>query len=469
MTLRHGFEEDVESHRDRPTQAAKIGSTIRRPSEPPGQLVPDLPAGRREGVGAVAPRRRRPRPPAGRASPSGRPPRSARASLSRGSGLAAKRSCWVPERPLVPGDAVEPGPARVGDVDRRRPAPGRPACLVERDGRQRLAARRRPGGVSRTLASCWLEWTTRRGRSPAVTVLVKRRRPRRPADGLADRQDEARLDRPVVAGAVGGGRPEQDPALADDPLDHRGRPRRVVPAGRAPGPAPRLAGRLVHGHELADRAPAPAPRASAPAASRSATAGPARRSGPGSLSSTSAFSGNGRSRLARSVEQVVVEADVELRPGEDHQAHPAADELGQLASACSGVGAATLARTRTSAGSSRGERKSSSWTTSTRQASASPTPIDSGRGEVIDLRPERLRRGLAVDQADQERVLDRDRRPVLVVARQLVLGELEREVVRPLRREPDGQRHPRRLSGRDLGQGHLGRPVVHPEDRLGPG
>ena len=30
--------------------------------------------------------------------------------------------------------------------------------------------------------------------------------------------------------------------------------------------------------------------------------------------------------VVRPVEQVVVEADVELRPGEDHQAHPAADE-----------------------------------------------------------------------------------------------------------------------------------------------
>ena len=53
------------------------------------------------------------------------------------------------------------------------------------------------------------------------------------------------------------------------------------------------------------------------------------------------------------------------------------------------------------------------------------------RGQVIDLRAERLRRRLAVDQADQQRVLHRHGRPSAVVARQLVVGELERDVVRP--------------------------------------
>ncbi len=47
------------------------------------------------------------------------------------------------------------------------------------------------------------------------------------------------------------------------------------------------------------------------------------------LSSTRLFKGNGKSRSLGAVEQVVVEADVELRPGEDQEAHAGLDEAAQ--------------------------------------------------------------------------------------------------------------------------------------------
>ena len=84
--------------------------------------------------------------------------------------------------------------------------------------------------------------------------------------------------------------------------------------------------------------------------------------------------------------------------------------------------------------------------TSTRHASAAPMPIDKRRSQIVDLRAERLRRRLAVDQADQERVLDRHRRPVLVVARKGVVGKLQREFVRPRSGKLHGQRNARDLA-----------------------
>ena len=160
-------------------------------------------------------------------------------------------------------------------------------------------------------------------------------------------------------------------------------------------------------------------------------------------SSTWAFSGHGRSRLARPVEQVVVEAGVELRPGEDHQAHPAADELRPSRSACSGVGRGDVGQDEHVGGLEPGGEEVLLLDDLDPPGLRVADADRQGRGQVIDLRAERLRRRLAVDQADQQRVLHRHGRPALVVARQLVLGKLEREVVRARRREPDGQRDPR--------------------------
>ena len=110
-----------------------------------------------------------------------------------------------------------------------------------------------PGGVNWTLEICWLEWTTRRIRSPPVTLLANE--VGRAAPWTASRTARTKL------GSIGQSLPARSAVVvqsrtrpvADDPLDHRGRPARVVPAGEhADGPplAP-----LVHRHDLAGRDP----------------------------------------------------------------------------------------------------------------------------------------------------------------------------------------------------------------------
>ncbi len=251
----------------------------------------------------------------------------------------------------------------------------------------------------------------------------------------------------------------------DDPLDHRGRPARVVPAGEH-ADRPPLAP-LVHRHDLAGRDPLQRGGLQLQQALDRRRADGLDDQAPDVL----VDQGLQRERqepVVRAEEQVVVEAGVELRPGEDHQAHPVADEAVQP------VG--LLGRRRRDVGhhehvggiEPRGEEVVLQDDLDA-PGLGRADPDGQGGGEVVDLGAERFRRRLAVHQADQQRVLHRDGGPAAVVARQLVVGELEREVVRPGPRELDGQRDPGGLPGRDLRQGHLGRLVVDAEDRLGAG
>ena len=145
MTSRRVDEDSV--HRDRPTQVAKIDSRISRPSEHPAPA-----RARSRGRSPRRRRRRRPAPTAtstraARASPSGRPPRSARGRSRAGRGWRRKRSCWVPSGPSSQATRYRPARRVSGtSIADGRPAVAR-ASLLERDGRQRPAARRRPGGV----------------------------------------------------------------------------------------------------------------------------------------------------------------------------------------------------------------------------------------------------------------------------------------------------------------------------------
>ncbi len=52
-------------------------------------------------------------------------------------------------------------------------------------------------------------------------------------------------------------------------------------------------------------------------------------------------------------------------------------------------------------------------------------------GQEIDLRAEWLRRGLAIDQANEQRVLDRSGAKAPIIAGQIIVGELERHIMRP--------------------------------------
>ncbi len=171
--------------------------------------------------------------------------------------------------------------------------------------------------------------------------------------------------------------------------------------------------------------------------------------------------------LAGPIEQVVVEPVIELGPRENHEPHAPSDEAGQLGRLL-GRGRGDVREDEDVGRFEPGGEEILLLHRLDPPGFGVADPDRERGGEVVNLGAERFRRRLAVHQADQERILHRDRGPLLVVPRQLVLGELKRNVVRPAAGKADRQRHLRGLPRRDLREGQLDRPVVHPEDRLGP-
>ena len=217
----------------------------------PGQLVPQLAPGRREQVRPVARAPRRPRSPAASATPS-TPARRAEPAGSR-AGRGSPRT-----RPAARPGGPPPRPPDTGPIGeypaRRSPRPGRVRWAPRRAARPTgPAARPSPGGVRRALETCCGEWTTRRIRSPAVTVLANE--VGRAVPLTASRIASTKL------GSIGQSLPARSAVVvqsrtrpfARDPLDHRGRPSRVVPAGQHADAT--FLGLLVHRHDLAGRDP----------------------------------------------------------------------------------------------------------------------------------------------------------------------------------------------------------------------
>ena len=142
--------------RERPTQVAKIDSTISRTSSAHGQVAPDLAAGRGEEMRPPSPlRRRRSRRPAARAATSARPPRSARGRSRAGRGWPRRDLAGCPAAPRprrggtapawrVSGTSIATAGAAVARVLGQRARPSATA-----------ARRRRAGSAGRWRSAGW--------------------------------------------------------------------------------------------------------------------------------------------------------------------------------------------------------------------------------------------------------------------------------------------------------------------------
>ncbi len=126
------------------------------------------------------------------------------------------------QRAFVPRDPIDARLPRVGDddLDRRTAIAG--VFAQGRAGSDRGSPP--PGGVKRTFATCWLEWTTRRIRSPAVIVLangVGRAAPRTASRTARTKLGSIGQSLPARSAVVVQSRTRPSPRI---PLDHRGRP-----------------------------------------------------------------------------------------------------------------------------------------------------------------------------------------------------------------------------------------------------
>ena len=185
-------------HRERPTQVARIDSTIRRPSRPQASSCQtSRPVAEEASVpspladGDLDVERGEQRLQVGRRDP-------LEGALAR-VGVGREEVLLGAERALVPGDPVEARPGGCRGGRSRRPGRGRPRS-GRRAGRPAAACGSPPpGGVEPDVGDLLARADDPPQPLAGRDGVGQRGRPRRAPDGLADRQDEARLDRPVVA------------------------------------------------------------------------------------------------------------------------------------------------------------------------------------------------------------------------------------------------------------------------------